>query len=345
MFNKKYVPIIAIWETTLACNMKCIHCGSSAGKVRLKELSTKEAIGLCKDLNELGTELVTLMGGEPFLRKDWFQISQEIKDLGMDLTFISNGSTIDNEKISKLIKLEPYAVAVSLDGGIPETHDSIRGLKGSFEKCLYCLELLKKSGISTSVITTLHKKNVKELFMIRELLLNKEIAWQIQMAGPSGRFPKELMLSEEEFYSVAMFISSSRNQYSTKQLPIMGAHNFGYHSHVLGNLMISPIWKGCLAGISNIGIQSDGGIKGCLSLPDNFIEGNIRRKSLKDIWNSPNFASYNRKFKRKDLNAYCKSCKYGVSCKGGCATVSTLLTEKLHSNPYCLYRIEKEKMN
>jgi MoaA/NifB/PqqE/SkfB family radical SAM enzyme len=301
MFKSKYVPIIAIWESTLACNMNCIHCGSSAGLTRKNELSTKEAFELCKDLRELGCELITLMGGEPFLRKDWYQISQVIKDLGMDITFISNGSTINYEIISKLRNLEPYAVAISLDGATAETHDSIRNFKGSFEKCLSVLKLLKEADLSTSVITTLHKKNVKELTKIREILLNKEIAWQIQMAGPSGRFPKELMLSKKEFYSVAMFISSSRNQYSTKELPIMGAHNFGYNSHLLGNIMISPIWKGCLAGISNIGIQSNGGIKGCLSLSDEFIEGNIRNKNLRDIWNDPNFASYNRKFKKENL--------------------------------------------
>jgi len=345
MFRSKFIPVIAIWEITLACNMKCMHCGSTAGKTRSNELTTKETLALCKELNELGTELVTLMGGEPFLRKDWYQISQEIKDLGMDLTFISNGFAINEEIVSKLRQLDPYAVAISLDGAVSETHDSIRGLKGSFDKCISCLELLKESGLSTSVITTLHKKNVKEVTKIRDLLLNEGIAWQIQMAGPTGRFPKELMLSKEEFYSVAMFISSSRNQYSIKELPIMGAHNFGYHSHILGNIMISPIWKGCQAGITNIGIQSDGGIKGCLSLPDDYIEGNIRKRSLTDIWNDPNFVSYNRNFKKDDLKGNCKGCKYGKSCKGGCETVSTSLTGEMHCDPYCLYLIEKEMIS
>jgi radical SAM protein with 4Fe4S-binding SPASM domain len=344
MFNKKYVPISAIWEITLDCNMHCMHCGSSAGKARLNELSTEEGLNLCKEFNQLGTGIVTLIGGEPFLRKDWYRLSQEIRDYGIDLTFISNGFTIDENIVSKLRKLEPYAVAISLDGAIAETHDSIRGLKGSFDKCLSSLELLKNADLPTSIITTLHKKNVKDLSKIREMILGKEIAWQIQMAGPTGRFPKKLLLSEEEFYSVAMFISSSRNQYSTKELPIMGAHNFGYHSHILGNIMITPTWKGCPAGISTIGITSEGGVKGCLSLPDEFIEDNIRNKSLTDIWNIPDFAAYNRNFKKDDLKGECSSCKYGKSCKGGCSTVSTTLSGEFHNNPYCIHLIE-QKLN
>ena len=80
MFNNKYIPVSAIWEITLSCNMHCMHCGSSAGKARVNELSTKEILDVCKKLNQLGTGLVTLIGGEPFLRKDWYRIAQEIKD-------------------------------------------------------------------------------------------------------------------------------------------------------------------------------------------------------------------------------------------------------------------------
>lgn len=344
MLKSKFIPVSVVWEITLACNMKCLHCGSSAGKARVGELTTKEALNLCEELKKLGTSLITLMGGEPFLRPDWYIIAQKIKDLGMDLTCISNGLIIDNNIVTQLKKLNPYAVAISLDGGIAKTHDSIRGTKGSFEKCISCLELLKKEGIPTSIITTVHKKNIKELSKIRELILGKGIAWQIQMAGPTGRFPSDLLLSKEEFYSVAMFISSSRNQYSLKELPVMGAHNFGYHSHILGNIMVTPIWRGCQAGITTMGIQSDGGVKGCLSLPDDYVESNIRNKNISDIWNNPSFASYNRQFKKEDLKGNCNKCKYGKRCKGGCQTVSTSLTGEMHNNPYCLYMIEKEML-
>lgn len=344
MFIKKFKPLNVVWETTLQCNMKCMHCGSSAGIKRVKELTTMESIKLCNELSRLGTNLITMMGGEPFLRKDWNDIARHVRDLGIELTIISNGFLINEKVISRLSRLNPYTVGISLDGGKADTHDSIRGIQGSFERCIKSLELLRDANIETSVITTVHKQNLLELPIIRDLLLNRSIAWQIQMATPIGRFPESQMLSKDEFYSVALFIASIRKNYSTKELPVLGAHNFGYHSKILPNIMLFP-WFGCQAGLTTLGIQSDGGVKGCMSLPDMFIEDNIRNRSIVDIWNDDNIFSYNRHFKEENLNGECKICKYGSRCKGGCLTVSISLTEKNNCDPYCLYLIEKEMIN
>ncbi len=341
MFNRKYVPYSTLIELTLKCNMRCVHCGSSAGYTRKDELSTNEWMNVIRQLSNLKCKLVTLLGGEPFMRKDWDIISREIRDQGMDLTIISNGLCIDDSIIKKLRYLGLYTIAISLDGASPATHDYIRQVKGSFVKCKGVLKSLKEADIPTSVVTTLNKTNLKDLPSLRELLLNKGIAWQIQIGVPIGRFTKDQMLSEEEFYAAALFISSTRKQYTFKELPITGAHCFGYNSSLLPNIMLSP-WRGCQAGISGLGIQSDGMIKGCLSLTDEFIEGNIKKDKIEEIWNNANAFSYNRKFTTKNLKNGCKDCKYGKNCKGGCLSVSTSLTNQANSDPYCLYLIEKD---
>lgn len=344
MFKKRYAPLSVVWETTLACNMKCLHCGSSAGQSRKNELTTQEGLGLCEDLKKLGTRLITLMGGEPFLRKDWHVLAQHIRGLGMNLTIMSNGLLIDEKIVSQLKELDPYAISISLDGGIAETHNSVRKVGNSFERCIRSLGLLRRENLPATVVTTVHKQNFKELPIIRDFILNKGIAWQIQMANPVGRFPESLMLSKDEFYSVALFIASMRKKYSTKELPIMGAHNFGYHSKILPNITILP-WIGCQAGLTGIGIQSDGGVKGCMSLPDSFVEGNIREKNIAEIWNDEKLFSYNRNFKKEYLNGECKDCKHGKRCRGGCLTVSSSLTGKNHCNPYCLSLIERKMIS
>jgi len=344
MFKERYIPYYALFELTLKCNMRCLHCGSSAGNRRVKELSTEEWKGVIKELSDMECKLVTLLGGEPFIRRDWFEISKEIKDRGMDLTIISNGLLINERLVSKLRTLEPYTIAISLDGGTEKTHDYIRQVNGSFKQVMKALELLRSADINTSVITTLSKMNFKELPKIRELLVGRNIAWQIQIASIVGRFQKEQMLSKEEFYSAGLFIATSREKYSIDELPVTGAHCFGYHSRILPNVNIAP-WKGCPAGLFTVGIQSDGGVKGCLSLSDDFIEGNIRKISLHELWNNPNFASYNRNFKKHDLNGDCAKCRFGKSCRGGCLSVSTSVTGKPHADPYCFRIIEKSLFN
>jgi radical SAM protein with 4Fe4S-binding SPASM domain len=341
MFRKKIFPYSTGIELTLKCNMKCLHCGSSAGKDRKSELSFDELTKIFKDIAELDGKLITFLGGEPFLRKEWFELAEKVKDFGMKVNFMSNGYCINDEIISKIRKIEPNSVAISIDGANAKTHDYIRGIKGSFDKCQDVLKSLRSADLPTAVITTVHKLNFKELPQMREFLLNKNIAWQIQIADPIGRFPKELHLSLDEFYSVALFIASTRQKYSLKEVPITGAHCVGYNSRMLPNITLSPKWIGCQAGLTVLGIQSDGGVKGCLALSNNFVEGNVRERSLTEIWNDPKFCSYTRQFKIEDLNGACKDCKFGKSCKGGCNAVSTSLTEKTHGDPFCLYLIEK----
>jgi len=96
----------AVWELTLKCNLRCSHCGSSAGIPRKNELTTKECFKLCEELADLGCKDVSLMGGEPFLREDWFQVAQCVNNLGMNLNFVSNGIVLDRY-IDKIAKLKP----------------------------------------------------------------------------------------------------------------------------------------------------------------------------------------------------------------------------------------------
>jgi len=345
MLKSKYKPIGVAWELTLACNMKCMHCGSHAGQKRKQELTTNEALNLCEQLKELKAKYINFTGGEAILRSDWVEIGQKVKDLGMQLSILSNGLAIDKKTISNFKKLHLYGVAISLDGGTSETHDTIRGVPGAFNKIITNLEMLKENGFPVSVITTVHRGNFKELPLIRDKILGKTKAWQIQIAVPIGRFPQKLILTKEEFYALAMFIASTKKKYPIKELAIMGAHSIGYHSKILRNTTVNPVWKGCQAGISVIGIESDGSIKGCLSLPENFVEGNIRKRSLAEIWNDPKLFTYTRKFSESDLKNQCKECKFRKTCKGGCSTASYSITGDLHCNPYCLHQIEKQLFN
>ena len=339
--SNKWTPASVVWETTLRCNMRCMHCGSSAGTIDKDELTTQEGLALCRDLSDLGTRIISLMGGEAFLRDDWLTFARTIRDLGMEVTVMTNGYLLDDAHIAMLRTIDPYAVTVSVDGGTAATHDAIRGSPGSFQHCIDGLDRLTHAGIPSTVITTVQKRNLHELPLLRDRLLNRGVAWQIQMAVPIGRFPPSEMLSQEEFYSVALFIASLKKTFSRTEMPVMGAHNFGYCSQVLPNIMLFP-WIGCPAGLSTLGIHSNGDIIGCLSLPHRFIEGSLRSRPLADLWNDPGLFSYNRGNDRGKMSGPCVGCRKGSLCRGGCLTVSYSVTGKHHGDPYCLRRLEKE---
>ncbi|UCF49091.1 MAG: radical SAM protein [Thermoplasmatales archaeon] len=334
-------PDITVWELTLKCNLKCLHCGSSAGFKRTNELTTKQALQLCHDLSDLGFKGIALMGGELFLRKDWEVISKEIKDLGIILSIITNGYFSPDKIIRQLNSIEPECVMVGLDGSSAEIQDKIRNVDGAFNKIMNFIHAAKEANLPIGIITTVHKMNFADLPNIKNIIVNKQIGWQIQEATPIGRFPKNLLLSDEEYYTLGLFIYSMQKKYKTKEIPIVGVHNFGFFSRAIPNLSSYPKWEGCYAGKTVLGIQSNGNVKGCLALSDKFIEGNVLNRKIQEIWNDLDSFSYNRNFKIENLGENCRNCKYGKKCKGGCLTRSSSITGIPHNDPNCYYRIEK----
>jgi radical SAM protein with 4Fe4S-binding SPASM domain len=82
-------------------------------------------------------------------------------------------------------------------------------------------------------------------------------------------------------------------------------------------------WLGCFAGLRHVGIASDGGVKGCLALSDDFLEGNVETEALAAIWADPARFPYTRSFDKAKLSGPCAECTQGELCRGGCTAVAT----------------------
>ena len=336
----------AVWEITLRCNISCLHCGSNAGvHSRTQELTTFEALDLIEQLSDLGCRRVVLSGGEPFLRQDWAVLALRISSLGMRVSFISNGYVVDDDIIDLLCAIEPVGIGFSLDGGSAKTHDYIRGKSGCFDRCINALKKTSVRGLYSSAVTSVHKKNIGELPQIMQILINNNVrAWQLQTATPQGRMPRELALNEEEYYYLAKFIADNKEK-NRHLIRILGSDCIGYYSELSPKLHCKT-WHGCQAGLRVIGIESDGAIKGCLSLHgDDYIEGRIREHSLSEIWNNKENFKYNRRFSPDMLTGICKGCKWGAICRGGCSEQALAFTGTPFESPFCLYNIEQKGLS
>jgi radical SAM protein with 4Fe4S-binding SPASM domain len=124
------------------------------------------------------------------------------------------------------------------------------------------------------------------------------------------------------------------------------ADNIGYFTneegYIRGNLSGKGIFTGCTAGLSSIGIDSIGNVRGCESMYDEyFIEGNLRETSLRDIWEDPDSFSYNRKFRKEMLSGKCADCKFGSYCAGGCRSYNHFVHGKLYEAKFCASKKNK----
>ncbi|MCL5037549.1 MAG: radical SAM protein [Chloroflexi bacterium] len=340
-------PRYAVWEITLNCNLRCIHCGSAAerNRYRPEELDTDEILDLCDQLAAMGNRRVTISGGEPFLRKDWSLVVERLQQYGIEVGIISNGYLIPDiiDEIARFPGLD--IIGISLDG-TEKTHDRIRGIKGSFQRTITAFELLKRRGLRTAAVTSVCKLNIGELEDIYRILVSSGLyAWQLQLIFVGGRMRKnsELVCPPEDLPRILDFIAEKRE--SGTPMIIYPADCLGYFTWREEKIRPSS-WPGCHAGILGIGIESNGNIKGCLSLTPEFlennpfVEGNIRENTLKEIWNRPGAFAYNRNFDKRKAKAGCRCCIHLSKCRCGCSATAYYATGSRYDNPYCVYRVE-----
>ncbi|MFC1698249.1 radical SAM protein [Nanoarchaeota archaeon] len=336
-------PDSVVWEYTLQCNSKCLHCGSNAKDKRENELSTEESLDLVDQIKDVGFKKIFLSGGEPTLRKDWIKIAERIKEHDIQLGIISNVLHWDDKTIDQISNLNPYSIGISIDGE-PESHDYFRGVKGSHDKVFDTIKKLLRQDQTICPITSINNINFKELVQIRNrIIVYGTQAWQLQMASPMGRMKenKDLLIDEETYYKLAEFIVETRER--LPYINVQAADCIGYFG-VLEDRLRDSEWSGCGAGINGIGIESNGNVKGCLSIqhPDAYAD-NIRITTLKEIWEEKQNFNYTRNFTVKELGENCKKCDYGEQCQGGCSSQSVAFYDEFHNAPYCLYRMEENQ--
>ena len=144
-------------ELTIRCNEHCIHCGSFCGDVQNEELTLEQYKTFLDEVKEdFGTKgfMLCITGGEPLLRKDFFEIMNYAHMLGFKWGMTSNGILITPEVAAKLHKAGMGTISVSIDG-LEETHDSFRQTKGGYRKAMEGIQnLIDVGGFKTIQVTT-----------------------------------------------------------------------------------------------------------------------------------------------------------------------------------------------
>lgn len=339
----EYRPRYGVWEITNACNAKCLHCGSHSGVCRENELNLEEAMIVCDQLKEAGCERITIIGGEFFLSPHWEQICKRLTENGIEVAPLTNGLLLNEKNIQKLKDMGIMRIGVSIDG-VGETHNYLRGVPGLFDRMIENIKKAQNEGFHVAVVTAISKVNLHELPKMFDLMKELKInIWQIQMVEAIGVANKnpELEMKLEDAYQLAKYVANFRRQ---KELKIVTGDNIGFFCSFEPMIREHP-FCGCAAGRQVIGIEANGNIRGCLSVysrPET-TEGNVRERTIKEIWNDPEkFVQYRCRTVDK-LTGFCAECKYNNLCRAGCSSLAYSLTGSYYENPFCLYKYEVEQ--
>jgi radical SAM protein with 4Fe4S-binding SPASM domain len=275
----------------------------------------------------------------------------------MILRFACNGHWLTAEVVRRLVELGAESVTVSLDGS-RETHDRLRhGPRGegpsSFERVIAAIERLKATSIAVEVITAVSRQNLGELAAIHALLKERRVdRWIVQLAHPSGRLAPGRgdgscqPIAPDDLPAVADFIVQRA---SDPTLPPRAFNSIGYLSsqepilRQSGRPERNPLWRGCRCGITHIGVEPDGGVKGCANqVGAPFVVGHIRTEPLRAIWEDRARWHWLNPTPARMAGA-CAGCALAKFCHAGCTTLAYRSTGRLFDNPYCLRRLERAR--
>ena len=180
-------PICLTWELTYACNLQCVHCLSSSGMRDPRELTTEQAKAVLDELRDMQVFYINIGGGEPMVRRDFFEILEHAEACNIGVKFSTNGAFITAESARRLSVMNYLDIQISLDGADEETNDRVRG-EGSYDTAIRAMEHLRAANFGPfkiSVVMTRH--NVSQLDDFKALADSYGAQLRITRLRPAGR--------------------------------------------------------------------------------------------------------------------------------------------------------------
>ncbi len=350
-------PIYAVWELTTRCDQPCQHCGTRAGSARVEELNTEQIKEVGRGLKKLGCREVTLIGGEAYLRNDVEEIISFLSDQGIRVTMQSGGRALTLDRCRRFAAAGLQGLGVSIDG-LEAEHDTLRGNKGSHAAALRALKNAQDTGLIVTSNMQINRLNMHTIQETSVLLRDHRVrAWQVQLTTPMGNAADHPDWILQPTDVVPVIDTLAAIQLDAVQNPrpwekprplgcfnVQAANNIGYfgpHEEILRSRPGGSArhWIGCGAGRAVIGIESDGTVKGCPSLPTApYTGGNVKDLGLEQIWKHADALNFARKDRSDELWGYCKRCYYADICRAGCSFTAHTILGKRGNNPLCYHR-------
>lgn len=348
-------PIYAVWEVTLRCDHACDHCGSRAVRARPDELTLPEMLETAEKLVAMGTREVTLIGGEAYLREDCPDLCAFLSERGVRVTMQTGGRGLTLERCRTFKDAGLKAIGVSIDGP-PEVHDLLRASKGSYAAAMQALDNCNEVGLVTSSNMQINRLSWHFIRQTWEAVRDRGVrAWRAQLTVPMGRAADrpEWLLEPWRILDVLDVIAELKREEAERnaaagrppeQMVNIGVGNnlgyYGPHEELIRSLpgLSSSYWSGCGAGKYAIGIESDGRVKGCPSLPTHpYTGGNLRDMPLEQLWDTPE-VRFGRDRTVDELWGFCRGCYYADICLAGCSWTSHVTLGRRGNMPWCYHR-------
>jgi AdoMet-dependent heme synthase len=294
------VPFSVQLDLTYRCNEQCVHCYLDHDDHG--EMNTVEIKRLLKEMAEAGVFILTLSGGEIFMRKDFFEILEYARELTFCIKLKTNAVLIREAQAARLRDLGVESIQVSIYSGRPEVHDAITKVAGSFRRSVAAIRFLRAQGLKVVIANVLMTENMRDHHGVRVLADELGVKYTLDptitpmMDGDRSILDLKAGVSElhtlfrDEAYisNVDEFCASppAPDEDSMESLPCSAGHTACY---------VSPY----------------GEFYPCVQFPLSC--GNVRQQRFIDIWRDSEQLKEVRSIRLRDLSS-CSQCAHGSTC-------------------------------
>jgi radical SAM protein with 4Fe4S-binding SPASM domain len=339
---------IVPWRCTFACDSNCAHCTSALKPAFPDEMDIEAAKRMVDQVYDFGATFLGITGGEPLLRKDLFEIVRYAKKVGLNVSIITDGHLLDDTAIENIIKNE-MRVSISIDGA-ENVNDRIRG-KGAYASAVSTVKKLSGTGLLDCLVYTFanvdeNVTNVDESDFrhVNDLAASYGARWVVYhgfvpynadknclKADPS---PAQYEWALNKLYDLNVEYKGKPavNVYVPFYARITKQRGIANFDDWYNNFFLGKCWFGRF-----MSIAENGDAIPC-SYNDVYRLGNVKEKSLREIWDGMQTSEFFSKARDKaNIKGKCGVCEYKDVC-GGCRTAALFYTgDLMESDPRCAY--------
>ena len=341
-------PVFIVpWRCTYACDSQCVHCISAGKKAVPNEIGTEDAKKIVDQAADFGATFFGITGGQPFLRKDLFEVLDYATEKGLCTSIITDGRILDEEAFKKIVKNQTK-ISVSIDGA-EKTDDAIRG-RGAYKAAISAIEQFAKEKLLNCLVYTfanageVTNANEADMRHVLDLAKRYDARWvvfhgMIPYSSDKASLKADLTPAQYEWVCNKLFDLTPEyngkpaiNVYIpfyarvAKQRGMPDFDNW-YNNFFLGRCFFGKFMS----------IAENGDAIPC-SYNDTYRVGNIKNKPIKQIWAEMRSSEFFNKVKdKRNIKGKCGVCEYKELC-GGCRSAALFYTgDILGSDLRCAY--------
>ena len=344
------------------CNLHCEYCFYANEMHGRPDLPIEEWFKFFDELGRLGVRNLTLSGGEVFVRKDLWEIIDYLIEKRMRYSILSNGTLITRETLKQFEKGKRRnrlnSIQVSIDGSCPEVHDKSRG-KGSFERAINGLRLLKEAVFPVTSRVTINRYNVDDLEKVSALLL-EDVG--LQSFGTNDAVPMGagcdnqagITLSPEQQLQAIIKMHELDQKYpgriNASAGPLAKWRGYSEMENALAKGESVAHWQtgyltacGCM--FNKLAVHHDGIISPCNMLAGLEL-GRINHDPITRIWKTHQTLQAMKDRRKIPMNQVpgCEDCEWAPFCNGSCPGLAHTMTGDFNmANPHDCYKMFLKK--